>query len=198
MGEHEEISLDQLEAKPCFLGHESKCRVHTSEHTCGCGSLALHWPGQMWLGTNASVSLTPLWESPPGLPQCIVLVLPHITGKSSREISTSNKTWKKLFLVFIWQVPLCPGARLPAGALPCKASCHVEQISILAFGITLYLWGRVPPRLSCSPCSRWESSGRLRTPAQALLQDMCLWLHILALPLSSALMTSQALIKKEK
>lgn len=127
--------------------------------------------------------------------QCVVLLLPHITGKFSMEISTLNTTWKKLFLVFVWQVPLCPEAWLATGALPCKASHHVEQI--LAFGVTLYLWGRVPPRLSCSSCSRWESSGRLGTPAQALPQDMCLWPHILALPLlCSASMTSQALTKK--
>lgn len=60
MGEYEEIPLEQLEVKLCFLGHESKCRVHTSEHGCGCGPLAMHQPGQMWLDTNASVSLTPL------------------------------------------------------------------------------------------------------------------------------------------
>lgn len=128
-----------------------------------------------------------------------LLFLSHITGKSSGEIPTLNSTWKNLFLVFIWQVPLCPEAWLAAGGLPCKASCHVEQTPILAFGTTLYLWGRVPPRLPCSPCSRWEFSGRLRTPARALLQNMCLWPHILALPLlCTASMTSQALTKKRK
>lgn len=126
-----------------------------------------------------------------------LLFFPHITRKSSGEIPTLNSTWKNLFLVFIWQVPLCPEAWLAAGALPCKASCHVEQITILAFGTTLYLWGRVLPNLSCSPCSRWDLSRRLRTPAQALLQNMCLWPHILALPLlCTASVTSQVLMKK--
>lgn len=56
MREYEEIPLEQLEVKHCFLGHESKYRVHSSECVCGCGPLALNW--QMWLYTNANVSLT--------------------------------------------------------------------------------------------------------------------------------------------
>lgn len=129
-----------------------------------------------------------LWGSPPGLPQCIVLFLPHTIGKFSMEISTLNRTWTKLFLAFIWKMPLCPEAWLAAGALPCKASHHMEQIPISGLSLS------ASEEESCSSCSRWVSSGRLRTPAQALLQDMCLWPHILALPLlSSVSMTSQAL-----
>lgn len=67
MGECEEIPLEQKEVRSCFLGRGSKCRVCASGPECRHGPGALHWPGWMWLGTNASASLMPFWESPPGL-----------------------------------------------------------------------------------------------------------------------------------
>lgn len=72
MGECEEIPLEQLEVKPSFLGHESKCWVRTTEPKCGCGPLVPYWPGWTWLDTNTSTSFAPIWESPPGLLRCIV------------------------------------------------------------------------------------------------------------------------------
>ena len=96
MGECEEIPSEQLEVKPCFLGHKSKCRVRTSEPECQCGPLAQYWPRWTWLDTNASASLAPLWESPPGLLQYIVFFFltsqrslpgesPHWTGYGKND-----------------------------------------------------------------------------------------------------------------
>lgn len=68
-------------------------------HLC---AAVVHWLCTVQ-DTNASALLAPLRESPPGLLWYIGGFF--LTAKSSWGITTLNRIWKKLFLIFIWPLP---------------------------------------------------------------------------------------------